>query len=895
MPAEQLGAEAVETGHTDLGVKGLHLITEAATPAAGRKVLEEVMSSRTDDLAREAARILRENHDPVEIAALALEAAWDTLRLQAVHWLSADYQPEAGENDQTPRSMQAQKQLAAALGSRYRPVRKAAAIELARKKDAAAFEALVELLKETPTAAIVEALETLGDPRTPAALLDRVENDPAGEAPAAELIKAAGRFRQKETAGRLLKMMEQHKLRSACHEALWSIAGYDQPNLENRHLMIWDAVRGWIFRDQVEGEDLIDPDWEQKQHPRHDDILARLMEKCLELGEANTLKYSLEQARWARGKEVDPILAVLAAHSDDGLRHDAVEALGWRLKHRGGSAEPLLKALEHRDPQTKFLAAEGLAKSGRNEGAGVLLSAMDLMEDSFLRQRAVLALGELADTRALDVLLRLAGEEGHALREAAAEALGHLGRSDKAEEIFKLLERLAKKEGGLAQSALRGLRWFDTPSGWKLVREKAEDHAFLFRTTAVELLAENDDPATRDLILKLLREDEEVWEEARGSARRLFGPDSLEPSYAVLQNEAFWISGSQEQRLLDRVCAEGEPSRIIEIFPQVKSEYQEPLASALLKRDTLPVEEAAEAIGSRQENAVDLAAHILGRAGAQANSHGEKVAEAVRFWRETWDDRRRERQPAWGGHPAESLTPRLCRLIWAAGRLGVAAKELLSAADSHTEDNFYRPVRLEAIRGTRQGKSGQARSENPGSGRGGARSRSPRGRGPGARRAGCPTGGGGGRENALGPRESGTPGDDRGGGCHSRRSCRRRERALSRRGPAGVDRRRGFGAPPNRRPKPGPAGSGPLGSRRKPRPFGTRSGRGGTRRHRQERERRGRIPQSRLAHPPPFPAPPPENDFVRTGEKTTALFPSPHPALSPKGRGDIRQLFFRRF
>ena len=62
------------------------------------------------------------------------------------------------------------------------------------------------------------------------------------------------------------------------------------------------------------------------------------------------------------------------------------------------------------------------------------------------------------------MLLQLASEDGHALQEPAAEAIGHLRRSPQAEKIFQLLERLAKGTGGVAQRALVGLRWFDTPS-----------------------------------------------------------------------------------------------------------------------------------------------------------------------------------------------------------------------------------------------------------------------------------------------------------------------------------------------------------------------------------------------------------------------------------------------
>lgn len=703
LPAEQLGAEALETGHTDLGVKGLNLITEGATPAAGRKILEDVMTSRTDDLSREAANILREHHDPVDIAALALNAQSDKLRMQAVNWLSADFIPEATDKPAKAASQKAREQLVLALGSRYGEIRKAAAIELARKKDSAAFEALVEMLKETPTAAIVGALETLGDPRTPDALLDRVENDPAGNAPSAELIKAAGRFRDPKSALRLLKLMEQPKNRSASYEALWTITGYDQPNFELKHLIIQHLVRGWIFRSPFEDFAQIDPDWEKKQHKRHDDVLARLMEKCLELGEVNLLKNVMRDARWSRGKDVDSVLSLLAAHSDESLRHATVESLGWRLKHRKGSVDPLLKALEHRDPTTKFLAAEGLAKAGRNEGLNVLLSAVDLLEDVPLRKRAVFALGELADAKALDVLLRLASEDLHALQEDAAEALGHLGKSDKAEEIFKLLERMAKSDSQIAEFALRGLRWFDTPSGWKLIRETASASSSPHQATAVEQLAQNDEPATRDLVLKLLREDAGIQQAALMSARKLFGPKSLEPNYAVLQNPAFFIFSPIQQTLLDRLCEEGEPGRLMGIYSRVKGEYKQPLASALLKRKTLPTLEAAEAITSQQAEVVELAAHILGRAGA--SQHGDKIESVIAAWREQWDELRAGPSLNLVYHPVQAITDCLKRLMWAAGRMGVAPKELMSAATSHGDENYFRPIRLEALRALANGKA----------------------------------------------------------------------------------------------------------------------------------------------------------------------------------------------
>ncbi|HYT91801.1 MAG TPA: HEAT repeat domain-containing protein, partial [Gemmataceae bacterium] len=465
MDRTALGAEALEVGHTDLGVKGLELLSGgAASTAEGEKVLERVMLSRNDNLALEAAKLLLPKRGQVAVAKQALTAAYEDLRRQAVDWLAAEY-----DKDET-----AKQALRGALGSRYSKVRNRAALELATKKDSAAYEALVKLLASQDDGGkqgrVIHALQTLGDPRSPDAFIDRVENDPRGTAQVDQLIRAAGSFRRAENADRLLGLMEKNpKWRESAFHALLVISGYDQS--------ISDAE-----------DESPDKTWLEKQHPRRDAVLARLMERCLTLGDQKLLPRLLAGARWSRGPDVDPVLAALSSHPNEALRQTAVEALGWRLRKRKGSADPLLKAVGHREPITQFLAAEGLARAGRAEGLNVLLASVEFQSDLRNRQRAVRALGELSDLRALDTLLRLASEDGHALQEEAAEALGHLGKSDKAEEIFKLLERFARGQGGVAAMALKGLRWLNTHAGWQMIRTRATDPTFPRRDIAVDLL-----------------------------------------------------------------------------------------------------------------------------------------------------------------------------------------------------------------------------------------------------------------------------------------------------------------------------------------------------------------------------------------------------------------------
>src|SRR5205823_13877814 len=206
-----------------------------------------------------------------------------------------------------------------------------AALALATRKDAAAFDALVRLLAAAPDAngqrRVIQALVTLGDSRAPDAFLDRLENDPSGSAQANDLIKATGDFRRVEVADRLLALFEREKTRRGpAFGALLVVSGYDQE----------------IKDPEDEGADRR---WEEKQFPRRDALLARLLDRGTALGETSLLMRLLPGARWARGKEVDPPLALLANHPDETLRRAAVEALGWRLRKRGGDAEPLRRAL----------------------------------------------------------------------------------------------------------------------------------------------------------------------------------------------------------------------------------------------------------------------------------------------------------------------------------------------------------------------------------------------------------------------------------------------------------------------------------------------------------------------------------------------------------------------
>jgi ParB family chromosome partitioning protein len=667
-----LGAEALETGHTDLGVKGLEVLTAAAGAVEGQAVLERVMLSRKDDLALESARLLSDRRGIVPVAVQAFEAAHEPLRDRAVVWLTGEYD----KDDKAKISLRD------ALKSRYLKVRESTAIALAGKKDPAAFDALVKLLQAAQDANkqrwVIQNLTALGDPRTPDTLLDRIEKDPGGTALTDDLFKAAANFRKPATAERLFAMMDRNpKWRRGCYLAIRTIGGHDQkiddPNEEKEN-------REWLT----------------KQHPRHDALLARLMETCQAAGEVKQLVELMPEARFARGAEVQPVLAQLAGHPDDALRRKAAEALGWRLRKRNGTAEPLLKALSHADPETQLNAAEGLARAGRGEGLSVLLSAIDVMQDQSQRERAVLALGELGDRRALDTLLKLASEEANPLQAAASEAIGHLGKSDRVADIYQLLERYSRG-GSMCSAALKGLRWLDTPDSWKLIRERAADSFFSARALAVSLLGNNDDQATREVILNLLANDNTVINQAIEAARKLWGAESLEPDYALVQNNK--LNAYQKRDPLDRVCNRGDATRIIDILPKTTSGTQDDLARSVMTRKELPADAARKALSVQETRTCQLGAQIVGRLGVRAGNCESLLASALKYWRGEWE-KKRQTMFQTGTKDASleaQITPCVRALIWASGRLGVGYEQIMEAAETRPDDPLYRLLRLEAV------------------------------------------------------------------------------------------------------------------------------------------------------------------------------------------------------
>lgn len=670
-PRPALAAEALGTGHRDVGVRGLSILASDAG-AEGEAVLTRVLTTYTDGLEHEAAKLLSERVGMVAAMQAGFEAQSPDRRRRSVTVL-------VGRDD-------ARDALIAALESRFRDVRSAATLALAQSNDAAAFDPLVAMLRETDKRRVSQAIDALApfdDVRVPDVLLDRLKDDPQSNAPASDLLEAVGRTRRTAATDRLMALYEADKHANATFSAMLQISGYDQ------------------YIGDVDDE----ASWLKDQHPRHDDLLSRLLTAAHGRGDARHARELIDGAQWAKTPSVQDPLAAYTTFHDAAVRRSAVEAIAWRSRERDGSADPLAGAVSHEDPTTAFLAAEGLALVKRSEGVSVLLSAIELSEDFDHRGRAVKALGVLADPRGIDVLIGLAADDEHALQESAAEAIGHLAHTDQAETVFALLDRLSRGDSEVSLNALTGLRYFDTRDAWQRVRDRAADDDWSVRERVAELLGHHDDDLAREALLERVRKDDD-WDVATAaviSLRRLNGPDDLAVDFALLESEA----GVDDEDFVERIAKSGAPADIFAVLPKIDDdmveEYVEPLVAALMSRDPLPIDAAAAALTDADHRVGAVASRIIGRAGTDAKAHAKALVAATDASLTAWQAEHTVGRRS----VVDAISERLRQQIWACSRLATGDATIITAATLDGASAVGRPVRTAAIEALADGRGGK--------------------------------------------------------------------------------------------------------------------------------------------------------------------------------------------
>ena len=680
-----LASEAVFSGNRDIGALGLKLLTEEKD---ADKKLEEIVKNVTNGVEFEALEILKERIGEISAYRIGLKSRSKDLKFYCINSLSSLYHKEK----------EAPALLHECLKSKYQKIRFAAAKNLAYKKDNAAYDVLVEklTLDSYKQKSAIQELLFLGDARTPDAYMDRIDNDSQNDAQAYDLFEAIGKFRQEKSAKRVMEYMEKSKYSDYAFNAVLKISGYDQ----KRRIEEQDPTDDTCFAETVLyalfPRRTRRTKVEKEEYPRYLDILIELTQTCYRLSKERNLKLLIPHLAWEKDDRVDQELISLLSYPSEEIRHMACESIGWRLVKRNASKAPLVQALEQKDIEIKFLAAEGLANGGHKEGIDILLTSVDMMPEIRLRKRAVRALGKLADEKALDTLLRLVSDNENVLQEEAAIAIGHMAYTDKAEAIFEILSKMLKRlESKSARIyPLQGLRWFNTREAWTLIRECIKDSSSFVQKNVIELLQYNDDPASRDIIVDMIKNGARGQaEQAVTSLRQLCGTESLEPTYLCLQSNFTNL----EENILDMIREKGDPKVLFEIISEIKqNSYFEDVTHILINHSPLPIKEAINALDSKDWRTCKVAAQVLGRMDKKATkAQLEKVAKALsRSWQE-WKNMQKEIEE---GKTRESLSPitECCsRLIWCCGRLEIAADEIISILDFEHKQNLN--MREEAV------------------------------------------------------------------------------------------------------------------------------------------------------------------------------------------------------
>ncbi|MGK0290469.1 MAG: ParB family chromosome partitioning protein, partial [bacterium] len=668
---QSLAGEAFATGHRDIGALGLQLLADNKSKET-TKLLEHVFNAYTNGLENDAAEVLIGLSNEADVYEKGLDVKSGELRNKSIFELSKLYKTEKT----------AVKALQNALDSKYQEVRHKSTLELAIHKDSKAFPALIKMLGDSVSSVQEKAIDSLlglGDPKTPDALLDRIDNDRSGTAKVKALFDAVGQFRLTTVSARLFKFLTQTKHSGHAFYALETISGYDQKIHKNKP------------------EEL----WLDKQYPRSDKILAKLLQEVYQLGDEKLLSRLIPSAKWSKNSKVEAALIPLARFPKDGVRRKAVEALGWRLLHRDLNKKVMVETLSHPDGDTKFLAAEALATVGYSEGINILLTSVDLLEDEDLQTRAIQALGKLADERALTLLLRIVNDEEHELQTTAIEAIGHMKHTPQAEKIFGILKGFTKGgDDSLFMAGVKGLRWFNSREGWKIIRDNADNSDWEIRQEIAKTLQFHNDPIAKEALIKMFKaeDDYDVIYALTRSLRRVYGADSLEPNYLFIQSTGHNYVAEVEKDYLTRIREHGDPSRVLGLLSKIPDdELVEALSSGLLSKTPAPVEAAAEQITSNNLPVIEVAAQILGR-GKDIVTESQKqiLVDALGTQWNAWlAELAKHRPESDESHKLQTLNQCCSKILWACGQNQVPVSSLLVMLEN--DHHFSQEIRKSAI------------------------------------------------------------------------------------------------------------------------------------------------------------------------------------------------------
>jgi ParB family chromosome partitioning protein len=628
-----LGQTATTSPQSDIARQGLQLLVEHYPLKQSHSLLQSLLKSNHQILAPEAWKLYSEDIGFAQAAPEGLQSQWLPLREQLVSELETQYaQPVM------------QTLLVTAAGNDYLKVALKAAQSLAQHQHPQALAVLTALFErnigEQDKRSILNTMRSLPGEAAAIWLLDYLTHKTVPEELIAVVYLSILSQRPLSLFPALLQRLEQQPREAKeLIKTLITITGYDQ-KIEDYN------------------EERADKTWLQKQYPRQDALLLQLFKQLIRLNYVKQASELAPSLAWVQANEADAVLREALPVLSNELLKPIVEAIAYRAEKRGGSVAGLLQTLSSKEVDLQFIAAEGLAKAGHQQGFSILMAAIDYQTNDDYRKRAVLALGKSGDERALDKLLKLAEDKEHFLHEVAIEAIGNLGKGTDNERIFKQLKaRLYQADtySELQAYALNGLRWLNTSAAWQTIQEfiGKETQWLNHRKHAIKLLQYRDTEASRELLLKVIRQarNSNLAEAAYNTARLLWkAPDTTvtEVDYALLQS---YNPTLVDSTLVQRIIDYAPTSKLFELasadyshldntstFTKFVSDLIISLGQALMQRADYTEADLLSLLRSNKAAVVQLATRLLGRLPSLSSPLIEACTQALESFYARWQN-----------------------------------------------------------------------------------------------------------------------------------------------------------------------------------------------------------------------------------------------------------------
>ncbi|MBH1969803.1 hypothetical protein FK216_01165 [Moraxellaceae bacterium AER2_44_116] len=669
LSTERVGQVAITSVQQDIVKQGLELLIAYYPTQQAHALLHSLIQTSSAILAVEGWRLLCQQQGLLVTAPLALASYYLPLRQQCVAELAGIYNEAV-----TPQL------LLTACRNDHRPTAVAAADLLAQHQHVDVLPALKQLLSDSidsnEQARLIRCFRRLSGVEAARWLTDYLDN-PQLRIDIGTVYDTIAHYRCPEVVEPLLLRLEHYPVQTArIVKTVLTISGYDQ-------------------RIHDYDDTFADNRCLSEQHQRYDDVLIRLFQTLIHRQEYKLAHSLLTAMAWMKSPHVDnALLAALPKMTIDYVA-DVVIAISRRAYKRQGNIQGLLDALRHKNTDIQFLAAEGLAKKGHLHGNSILLAAIDYQTNADYRQRAVLALGESGDERALDKLLALAEDQGHFLQAVAIEAIGHMGQGDKAEQILRLLKSTLKQaSNNMIDRVLNGFRWLNSLAAWQqicayILRDDHhidEDH----KIHAISLLQYWDTPASRDLLLTLLREETEyaVVTATYNTACLLWQYPAHEASPvddALLQGHYPLLNDGQS---LTQVIRYAPTAHLLKLLvarqADVDTSVTEPIKQGLFQRQDYPTEAIEALLISNHWRMIAIVAELLPRMPVLTPSTTTALGDALTRGYQTW-------QRCESATPQYRRQPENLALLATSGR---AVNTLLWAAIHH---GYTHPVLSEIL------------------------------------------------------------------------------------------------------------------------------------------------------------------------------------------------------